>query len=154
MNNLLAAIMNKCSGSALATYVGSRIFLDEAPEGSAYPYVVFRIIAGVPQDTFKNTIEDALIEFSLFSVSDSATEITTMYSNLKSLFDWQPLTISENTCIWSMRQGLSTMFDDVTTKAGTVGVRHWSVGYSIMLQARSSSPSASVSASSSASPSM
>lgn len=134
MNNLLAAIMTKCAGSALSTAVGGRIFLDEAPEGTAFPYVVFRIVAGSPQDTFKDTIDDTLIQFSLFSISDGATEITTMYANLKTLFDWQALTITGNTCIWTMRQGLSTFFDDLTTTQGTVGVRHWAVDYSIMVQ--------------------
>lgn len=134
MNNLLAAIMTKCSGSALSSDVGGRIFLDEAPEGSAFPYVVFKIIASTPQDTFKNSIEDTLIQFSLFSISDGAAEITDMYADLRSLFDWQALTITGNTCIWVMREGLATMFDDVTTPSGTVGLRHWAVDYSIMAE--------------------
>lgn len=134
MNNLLAAIMTKCTGSALSTDVGGRIFLDEAPEGSVFPYVVFRIVAGLPQDTFKSSIEDTLIQFSLFSTSAGAAEITDMYADLKTLFDWTALTITGGTCIWMMRQGFSTMFDDITTLAGTVGLRHWAVDYSIMVE--------------------
>lgn len=134
MNNLLAAIMTKCAGSALSTDVGGRIFLDEAPEGTDFPYVVFRIIAGAQQDTFKSKIEDTLIEFSLFSISKSAAEITAMYADIMALFDWQTVTVTGGTCIWVVRQGLSTMFDDITTPAGTVGARHWAVGYSVMVQ--------------------
>lgn len=134
MNNLLSAIMTKCSGSALSADVGGRIFFDEAPETSAFPYIVFKIIAGTPQDTFKDSIEDTLVQFSLFSISDGAAEITDMYADLKALFDWQALTITGNTCIWVMRQNLSTMFDEVTTTSGTVGLRHWAVDYSIMMQ--------------------
>ena len=134
MNNLLAAIMTKISGSALSTDVGGRIFFDEAPEGTEYPYIVFRIIAGTPQDTFKDAIEETVIQFSLFSISAGASEITTMYADLKTLFDWQALTITSDTCVWVMRLGLVTMFDDVTTPAGTVGLRHWAVDYSILVQ--------------------
>lgn len=134
MNNLLAAIMTKCAGSALSTEVGGRIFLDEAPEGSVFPYVVFRIIASSQQDTFKNWIEDTLIQFSIYSISESAAEITAIYADLMALFDWSALTVTGGTCIWCVRQGLVTMFDDVTTAAGTVGARHWAVEYSIMVQ--------------------
>lgn len=134
MNNLLAAIMTKCAGSALSSDVGERIFLDVAPDGTEYPYAVFKIIAGTPQDTFKDTIEDTLIQFSLFSISAGAAEITDMYADLKALFDWQALTITGNTCIWVMRQSLATMFDDITTPAGTVGLRHWAVDYSMLVE--------------------
>lgn len=134
MNNLLAAIMTRCSGSAMSTDVGGRIFLDEAPEGCEFPYVVFRIIASGQQDTFKDEIEDTLIQFSIFSISESAAEITAIYADMMALFDWQALTITGGTCIWVVRQGLVTMFDDITTPAGTVGARHWAVEYSIMVQ--------------------
>lgn len=134
MNNLLAAIMTRCAGSALSNDVGGRIYLDEAPDGCEFPYVVFRIIAGSPQDTFKDTIEDTLIQFSIFSISKSGAEITEIYADLMALFDWQALTVTGGTCIWMMRQGLVTMFDDITTPAGTVGARHWAVEYSVMVQ--------------------
>ena len=134
MNNLLAAIMTKCAWSALSTDVGGRIFLDEAPEGSTFPYVIFRIIASGQQDTFKDEIEDTLVQFSIYSISESAAEITAIYADLMALFDWQSITITGGTCIWVVRQGLITMFDDITTPAGTVGARHWAVEYSIMVQ--------------------
>jgi hypothetical protein len=134
MNNLLTAIMTKCAGSALSTDVGGRIFLDEAPEGSEFPYVVFRIIVSGQQDTFSDQIEDTLIRFSLFSISESAAEITAIYADLMALFDWQAVTITGGTCIWVVRQGLATMLDDVTTPAGTSGLRHWAVDYSILVE--------------------
>ena len=134
MQNLLAAIMTRCSGSALSTDVGGRIFFDEAPEGSEFPYVVFRIVASAPQDTFKDAIEDTLVQFSLFSISEGAAEITAMYADLMALFDWSAITVTGGTCIWVVRQGLMPMLEDITTPAGTVGVRHWAVEYSIMVQ--------------------
>ena len=134
MNNLLAAIITKCAGSAFSTAVGGRIFLDEAPDGTEFPYVVLRIVAGSPEDTFTESIEDVLIQFSLFSASSGAAEITGIHAALKALFDYCTLTITGSTHITMKRQGLFTMVDDITTPAGTASVKHWSVEYSIMFQ--------------------
>jgi len=65
MNNLLSAIMTKLSGSALYNDVGGRIFLDEAPEGTEFPYVVFFIVSDVPEKTFTEDFENIIIQFSL-----------------------------------------------------------------------------------------
>jgi len=134
LNNLLTAIMTKCAGSALSTAVSGRIFLDEATEGTEFPYVVFQVVANTPQDTFTDSIEDALIQFSLYSASSGATEITGIYAALKTLFDYCTLTITGSTHIEMVRQSLTTMVDDITTPAGTVGLKHWAVDYSIMFQ--------------------
>jgi hypothetical protein len=130
-----AAIMAGCAGSALSAAVGGRIFCDEAPDGTEFPYVVFFTVANVQADTFKNRLDDAVVQFSLYSTSKSLTEITAMYSHLKDLFDWQTLSISGGTCVWVVRQNLVTMFDDIPTLDGSTGLRHWAVDYSIMVQA-------------------
>jgi hypothetical protein len=134
MNNLLQAIMTKCSGSALSAGVGGRIFLDVAPDGTELPYVVLEIAGSAPQDTFTDAIEGVLIRFSLFSASPGATEITGIYANMKALFDYCTMTITGSTHIEMVRQSLTTMVDDITTPAGTVGLKHWAVDYSIMFQ--------------------
>jgi len=133
MNNLLASIMTKVSGSALSTDVGGRIYLDEAPDGCEMPYCVFFIISDVPDNTFTENIEDILIQFSLFSASQGATEITTMYTDLKALFDDCYLTITSNNHIYMMRQNLTTMVEDITTVNGERRVKHWAVDYGILL---------------------
>lgn len=135
MNNLLTAIYSKFTGSTLSTAVGGRIYLDEAPENTAYPYVVYQIISSVPEDHFNEYLDNTLIQFSLFSDSRSASEVSTLYGYLKTLFDDATLTITSTTHLWTVRQNLMTMIEDVTTTAGTVGVRHWAVDYSILTQA-------------------
>lgn len=134
MNALLAAIMTKLSGSSLATYVGNRIYLDEAPEQAVYPNVVFMIVTSSPRDTFTDRLEETLIQFSLRSTSESATEITTMYGYLTTLFDYATLTISGKTNVQTQRESLATMLDEITTPTGTIGCRHWAVDYSIMVK--------------------
>lgn len=135
MNNLLSSIMATCSGSALSTAVGGRIFEGEAPEGTGFPYVVFLIVTDRQADTFKDKLEDITIQFSLYSISKSLTEITGMFANLKALFDDAVLTITNNYHIMISRQNLTTMLDDITTPDGTVGLRHWAVDYWIITEA-------------------
>ena len=129
-----AAIMTKCLGSSLSDDVGGRIFCDEAPDETEFPYIVFFIVTNIQDDTFVEKLEEITVQFSLYSTSNGLSEITTMYSDLRSLFDGQLLNLSEDTCIWMVRQNLATMFDDITTPQGTVGLRHWAVDYSILVQ--------------------
>jgi hypothetical protein len=134
MNNLFSAIMDKCADSAFSDDVGGRIFLDIAPEGTEFPYAVFSVISSSPQDTFNDMIEETSIQFSLYSTSKGLAEITQIYADLKTLLDWQLLTVTDRTCIWMTRDNLVTMFEDITTAEGTVGLRHWAVDYSILVQ--------------------
>lgn len=131
MNNLLTAIMTKTTGSALATAVGSRIYLDQAPEKAAFPYVVFFIVSAVPDDTFSEDMDDVYMQFSLFSSSKGATEITGLYNNLTALFDDCTFTLTGGTLLRFERENLTTMIEEITTTAGTIGVKHWSVDYRI-----------------------
>ena len=129
--------MDKTTVSALSTYVGGRIYLDQAPEGTVFPYVVFFVVAGTPDRTFTEHYTDTLIQFSLFSSSPGAMEITTMYANLKTLFDECALTIPPtgevtDTLVWMRESNLTTMVDDITTTEGTVSVKHWAVDFEVL----------------------
>lgn len=132
MNYLLAAITTKLSGSALSTDVGGRIYLDEAPANVAFPYVVFFIVSGRPDKTFSEHYTETLIQFSLFSSSQGAAEITDMYADLKALFDECSLTITGSTLVWMREQGLTTMIDELTTPSGTASVKHWAVEFEVL----------------------
>jgi hypothetical protein len=127
LKNLLTAIMTKTTGSALSIDVGGRIYLDQAPDNSTFPYVVFFIVSDVPEKTFSEDFENVLIQFSLFSASSGATEITTIYTDLKSLFDECSLSITGNTLVWMKRANLTTMVDDITIQDGTqaVSIGRW-----------------------------
>lgn len=131
MNNLLQAIMTKISGSALSSDVGGRIFLDEAPDGVEFPYVVFFIVSDVPEDAFAKDGEVVTIQFSLFSASQGAAEITDMYADLKALFDDCAMTITSNTLIWCRRVNMTTMMEDALVNSATQLVSHWAVDYEL-----------------------
>lgn len=133
MNNILTAIMTKTTGSAFSTGVGGRIYLDEAPEGVAFPYVVFFIVSSTQDKTFTEHYTNSLIQFSLLSTSSGATEITSMYNNLQALFDECSLTVTGSALVWMREVNLLTSVEaEVITTAGTKGIKHWSVDFEIL----------------------
>lgn len=132
MNALLAAIMTKLTGTALDTAVASRIYLDEAPEATVFPCVVFSIIASTPADTFGEEIDDALVQFDLYSASPGATEITGLYEQLRAALKGQTLTVTGGVNVWCDERNLTTMLENVTTVGGTIGVRRWAVDLSLI----------------------
>jgi len=114
--------------------IGGRLFEGQAPEGAEYPYAVMRLISDVPEDTFKDSIEDVQIQFSLYSSASSTGEIHDMFTDLKKLFDDCSLTITSNSLIWMRRLQVNLMPEEHTTPEGTQKVWHYAVDYSIMMQ--------------------
>jgi hypothetical protein len=138
MNYLLTALASKFSGSAFSTDVSGRHYLDAYPPDEmppTYPYCVYFIVSGIPDDVFAKKGRSLLIQFSLFSASAGATEITTMYNDLHSLFDDCSFTITSNTLFWMHEQNLVTMVDDATVNDATQRVKHWAADYEIVTQA-------------------
>lgn len=131
MDGLLSAIMTKTTGSALSTDVGGRIYLDVTPDDSTFPYVTFMIISGSPDDSFQEKVDEFIFQFSLFSASSGAAEITDMYNDLRTLFDDCNLTISGATFCSMQRQSLTTMIEEITVVDATQRIRHWAVEYLI-----------------------
>lgn len=126
MNNLLQSVYGKTSGLSFPCY------LDEAPQGAAFPYCVFFVVSAPQDKTFTEVYRDTLIQFSLFSTSQGATEITGMYNALSALFDECSLTITGSTLVWCREQNLTTMVDEITTPEGTASVKAWHVDFSIL----------------------
>lgn len=134
MKNTITAIFGKFTGSAFSTDVAGRIFLDQAPEGTEFPYCVFFVVSGIPNDAFAKKGRESLIQFSLFSKSQSAVEISTMYADLRALLNECTLSITSNTFIDMHEVNLATMVDEVTTPEGTSTVKHWAVDFEITTQ--------------------
>ena len=137
MINLLSSIYSKTSGSALSSDVGGRIYPDQYPQDlgpPVFPYVVFFIVSGVPEDCFAKDGETVIVQFSLFSASSGNVEIGTMYSDLKALFDDCSLTITSNNLVWCRRTNIVTMVDEITVQDASQMVRHWAVDYEITMQ--------------------
>ena len=137
MFDLLEAIMNHFSGSDLAEDVADRLFLDEAPAGAEFPYLVYSIVSASPDKTFSEEFIDTMIQFDIFSASTAATEVTNIYNHLKDLFDEQEFTIFGSTLIWMKLANLVTSMEALTTgnqppaTAGQTSIRRWSADFDV-----------------------
>ena len=125
MINLTTAIYSKLAGSDLYTSIGGRLYKGYGPEGATYPYVVFFVVTDIPEYPGGKTIEQYLIQFSIFSAVSESTEIEGILTNLRALYDWCTLTITGNTSIYFMRGNFTAQREEHTTLAGTVGVFHY-----------------------------
>ena len=137
MQNLLTAIVSKITTGPSSLYndVGGRVYLDQAPDDAEFPYCVFLIVVDTPDNVFGKLGEEVAIQFSLFSASSSVSEISTMYADLKALFDDVKLTVTSNTMVIMKRERLVTFMEDIVTTSGTQRVKAWNVDYFITLQA-------------------
>ena len=134
MDALLAAIYSKLTGSALSSDVGGRVYLDEAPAGCEFPYIVFFIVSGVPDNVFNKYGESVMIQFSLFSDSAGAAEITDMFNDLTAIYDDAQLTVTGYSMIIMERQNLVTMVEEIETTEGKQAVKRWAVDYEAVIQ--------------------
>ena len=134
---LFEAIMTKIANSALWNDVGGRVFIDEAPPGTlTFPYVVFFLVTDAQADTFSAKGDNITIQFSIFSSSSSATEIFTIYNDLRSILDDASLAVTGSTLVWCYWLHLATMTTDIANPDGTSNsVKHWAVDYSIKAEA-------------------
>jgi len=119
LKNLTTAIWGQLAGSAFSTDIGGRLFKGQAPPGTSYPYAIYLVVTDVPQRTFTELYEEVLVQFSLFSTASGTTEVENMYTDLKTLYDEKPFTITGSTLIWMRRSNTSFIVEDHTTPTGT-----------------------------------
>ena len=129
MQALTDAIYTKYNGSsALKAVLTQGLWLSEAPENQAFPYGVFFIVSDVPEYTFNEAMENILVQFTLFSNTQSAVAsggIDAIYTQLITLFDWCSLSVTGWTFIYMKRESShSERIDDVW---------HYWVTYRILL---------------------
>jgi len=105
------------------------------PESSReYPYAVFHIIGDIPEYPGGHTIEELILEFSIFSADYSLAD--DYMTHLRTLYDDCVLTITGYTPIYFIR---SNFIDDVgdyidlVTPSGTTGVKHSTQDYEIQI---------------------
>jgi len=136
MNNLITAIQSKITAGPSNFYndVSGRVYLDQAPEDRQFPDCIYLIVVNVPDNIFNKHGEEVSVQFSLFSTSSSVSEISTMYTDLKALFDDAKLTVTSSTMVIMQRDRLVTFMDEIITTSGTQRVKVWNVDYTITLQ--------------------
>jgi len=76
------------------------LYLYEAPQNTDYPYAVFFLVSGEHDRYFSGPdFEEPVIQFSLFSDSESASEVTDLFTYLTALYDDCSLTVTGYTSI-------------------------------------------------------
>lgn len=131
MDVLLKAIWGKLSGSTLWTLVGGRVYLERAPQNTEFPYVVFFIISDLPEYPGNKTMEDILMQFSIFSTAAGSVEINAILSALRTLYDDCTLTMAGETLIYFIRANFTSIMEEISTPSGTVGVKHYAQEYEL-----------------------
>lgn len=132
MINLTTAIYGKLSGSALENRISNRMFDGEAPEGTEYPYTVYKIISNFPEYTFSEHFENTIIQFSSFSNKSSQTEIKNIFTDLKTLYDECLMSVTGSTWFyWMKRVNALIIPENHTVKSGVIKVWHLAVDYEI-----------------------
>jgi hypothetical protein len=132
MLNLTTGIYSKAAGTTLMTYIGSRLYKGRAPAEVAYPYVVYSLISDVPEYTFSEEYERALVQFSLYSIASGTTEIETIFTYLTAVYDESVLTITDATCLWMRRQNALFQVEEHTTVTGTAQVWVYHIDYEVL----------------------
>lgn len=136
MKNLMTAIYNKFNATNdLNTAINGRMYYKRAPDKKEFPYIVFDIISDVPEWTFTDNYENAMIQFDIFVIAGVVSgQIEDIYANLKSLYDDCSLSITGNTFLYMWRQNLVTTIEEYTTNIGTSIIEHWSIDYEIKME--------------------
>jgi len=93
MQVLFTGLWNKFNGNAALKAVVSGMYLTEAPQGTAYPYITYHKISGVADYTFTEDMENVIIQFNIFDDNNSSTTINDIYTKLTALYDWCSLTV-------------------------------------------------------------
>jgi len=98
MNALQIAIYNKFNantGHGAYTGVSGRFYLNVAPQGVTFPYVVYFEVTDIDDLNFTDELQEHLIQFNCFSQNNSALEAGQIFDNLKRLFDNCSLTVTD-----------------------------------------------------------
>ena len=112
---------------AIYTNVGGRFYLTEAPQNTTFPYIVYYVESNDYDYQFVEDFEDFLIQFNIFDDDvSSASNISTYFENLKTLFDWSLPTVSGYSIVRFVREFATLARDDE--------VWQYTIQYRILLQ--------------------
>ena len=120
--------------SSFYTALSGRLYLEEAPQGTPFPYGTYGLVNNSADYNFTNRFEEATIDFNLYSDSTSgAVEITGLYEKLKEQFDDVNLTVAGYSELKFRRENawLNKQPSDIPNKS----VWGYTVQYGVLLHA-------------------
>jgi hypothetical protein len=86
---------------ALAAY---GLYAEEAPQDATLPYFTYLLVTNEPVETFTDTSESSLIQFSVWDDSPSPLLVTQLADMFKAAFDWCSLAVTGKVLISFARQ--------------------------------------------------
>lgn len=100
MNELFKGIYSKYksstgAGTLYADLTGG-LYNTEVPQDTSYPYAAFYLISNVPHWTFDATMENSMVQFSIFDDRSGVNNIGNLYQELIDLYDWTDLSSTGN----------------------------------------------------------
>jgi len=104
MQVLFTGLWNKYNGNAALKAVVSGMYLTQAPQGTAYPYITYHKISGVADYTYTEDMENVIIQFNIYDDNNSSTTINDIYTKLTALYDWCSLTVAGWDSIYMKRE--------------------------------------------------
>ena len=108
MNDLFKGIYSKYksstgAGTLYADLTGG-LHNTEAPQNTNYPYAIFYLISNIPHWTFDATMENSIVQFSIFDDNSSVGNIGDIYKELTDLYDWTGLTVDNYSHVYLKRE--------------------------------------------------
>ena len=111
--------------------MSGRLFEDQAPDGTPYPYAVYLIVSAPKEKTFSEEYTNIILQLSIFSSASSSSEIKLAYHYASVLFDECEFSITGSTLVWMKELNLTTIREDHTTPSGTTSVRHYAIEFDV-----------------------
>jgi hypothetical protein len=128
VNVLFEAIYNKFDADAALKAAVTDLYNTTAPQDTDFPYLVMLLVTSSHEWTFNTDLEDANIQFSIYSNESSPEEAGDIFELLKTCFDDAILTITGWDNFFMVRQSPSNLIrtpDDVW---------HYIVNYRVRIQ--------------------
>ena len=98
MKNLFTGLYTKFVSvphSSFYNTLSGGLHLEEAPQGTVFPYATYGLVNNSPEYTWTSRMEEATIDFNIYSDSTGgALEIVGLYEKLKEQFDDCSLTVA------------------------------------------------------------
>ena len=104
MNVLKTGIYNKYNASGDFKGAITGLYYSEAPQGTAFPYVVYHLLVGTPNNTYTEKAENVIVKFLICSDKNSSNEIDTIYDYLDALYNDCVLTVVGYNSIFVSRE--------------------------------------------------
>jgi hypothetical protein len=94
------------------TDMGGRMYFMRAVQDAVFPYCVYRMVSNMYEYQFSEDFENITLQFSIFSIDESAVNVEKYFTDLKTLYDWCTLSITGYTHVYMRREQSRLLLDE------------------------------------------